>query len=99
MSAGTICSRTFICDVLTVTVTWSGFGVSSASAWRVSSESHFAAAPSFSGAKEIEPPTCRTMSGTATRSSPSSSLKRDRRLEPLPSSSRTCVCRTVAPAL
>ena len=30
MSAGHICSTTFICAVLTVTVTWSGFGESSA---------------------------------------------------------------------
>ena len=62
-----ICSTMFICEVLTVTVTWSGLGSSSASMWRVSSDSHLAAAPSVSGANEIEPPTCRTMSGTATR--------------------------------
>src|SRR6516164_8687065 len=57
MSAGTICSTTFICDVLIVTVTWSGVGVRSASMWRVSSESHLAFSPSVSGAKEIDPPT------------------------------------------
>ncbi len=84
--------------VLTATVTWSGAGVSSASMWRVSSLSHLAASPSLSGANEIEPPTCRIMPGTATRSSPSSSLNFESRLEPVPSSSRTCRCSTVAPA-
>ena len=67
--------------------------------WRVSSDSHLAAAPSFSGAKEIEPPTWMIMSGTALRTPAISSLNLDRRLEPLPSSSRTCRCSTVAPAL
>ena len=43
MSSISICSTTFICVVLTVTVTWSGFGSSSASMWRVSSDSHLAA--------------------------------------------------------
>ena len=99
MSAGSICSTTFICDVLTVTVTWSGFGLSSASMWRVSSESHLAFSPSVSGAKEIDPPTCSTMSGTASRRRASSSLNFDSRFDPLPSSSRTCTCSTVAPAL
>ena len=56
---------TFICEVLIVTVTWSGLGSSSASMWRVSSHSHLAAAPSVSGAKLIEPPTWMTISGTA----------------------------------
>src|SRR2546425_2068802 len=56
-SASSACSVTFICEVLTVTVTWSGTGSSSASMWRVSSDSHLAAAPSVSGAKLIDPPT------------------------------------------
>ena len=51
------------------------------------------------GANEIEPPTWMIMSGTAARTPAMSSLNFDRRLEPLPSSSRTCRCRTVAPAL
>ena len=89
----------FIWLVLIAIVTWSGVGVSSASMCRVSSDSHFASAPSPSGAKEIEPPTCRIMSGTAIRSRASSSLYIDSRLEPLPSSSRTWRCSTVAPAL
>ena len=42
MSSISICSTTFICVVLTVTVTWSGLGSSSASMWRVSSDSHLA---------------------------------------------------------
>ena len=42
MSSTSICSMTFICEVLTVTVTWSGLGSSSASMWRVSSDSHLA---------------------------------------------------------
>ncbi|MNT14491.1 hypothetical protein D3C72_1495000 [compost metagenome] len=88
----------FICVVLMATVTWSGFGVSSASMWRVSSESHLAASPSSSGANEIDPPTWMIMSGTALRTPAISSLNLDRRLEPLPSSSRTCRCSTVAPA-
>jgi hypothetical protein len=67
--------------------------------WRASSSSHLASSPSFSGAKEMEPPICRIMSGTASRSRPSSSLNCDRRLEPLPLSSRTWMCSTVAPAL
>ncbi|MNF10762.1 hypothetical protein D3C80_2118060 [compost metagenome] len=50
-------SMIFICVVLIATVTWSGFGVRSASMWRVSSDSHLAASPSLSGANEIEPPT------------------------------------------
>ena len=99
MSSISICSTTFICVVLTVTVTWSGLGSSSASMWRVSSDSHLALAPSVSGAKEIEPPTWMIMSGTALRTPAISSLNLDRRLEPLPSSSRTCRCSTVAPAL
>src|SRR3954454_17999223 len=65
---------------------------------RVSSDSHVAASPSPSGANEIEPPTCRIISGTACRSRPSSSLNWDIRFEPLPSSSRTWMCSTVAPA-
>lgn len=65
---------------------------------RVSSASHFAAAPSLSGAKEIEPPTCSTMSGTASRSRASISLNIDSRFEPRPSASRTWTCSTVAPA-
>ena len=69
-------------------VTWSGFGSSSASMWRVSSLSHLASAPSPSGAKEIEPPTCSSICGTASRSRASISLNMDRRLLPLPSASR-----------
>ena len=83
MSATSICSTTFICVVLTVTVTWSGFGSSSASMWRVSSDSHLARAPSVSGAKEIEPPTWMIMSGTALRTPAISSLNFDRRLRAL----------------
>src|SRR4051795_2663969 len=64
---------------------------------RVSSDSHLAS-PSPSGAKEIDPPTCRIISGTASRSRRSSSLNWLIRLEPLPSSSRTWMCSTVAPA-
>ena len=67
--------------------------------WRVSSDSHLACEPSVSGANEIEPPTWITMSGTALRTPAISSLNLDRRFEPLPSSSRTCRCSTVAPAL
>ncbi|CAJ7072118.1 Uncharacterised protein [Burkholderia pseudomallei] len=89
----------FICVVLIATVTWSGFGSSSASMWRVSSDSHFAAWPSSSGANEIEPPTWMIMSGTAARTPAISSLNFDSRFEPRPSSSRTCRCSTVAPAL
>ncbi len=89
----------FIWLVLIAIVTWSGLGSSSASMWRVSSLSHFASAPSPSGANEIEPPTWRIISGTASRSRPSSSLNFDSRFEPLPSSSRTWMCSTVAPAL
>jgi hypothetical protein len=92
------CSVTFICVVLTVTVTWSGLGSSSASMWRVSSLSHLASAPSPSGAKLIEPPTWMTISGTALRTPAISSLNIDSRLLPLPSASRTCRCSTVAPA-
>ena len=66
--------------------------------WRVSSLSHLASAPSPSGAKEIEPPTCSIIFGTASRSRASSSLNIDSRLLPLPSSSRQCTCSTVAPA-
>src|SRR3982751_284782 len=98
MSESVISSTMFICDVLIAMVTWSGFGSSSASMWRVSSDSHFASAPSPSGGKEIEPPTCRIISGTASRRRLSSSLNCDSRLEPLPSSSRTWMCSTVAPA-
>ena len=92
-------SQMFIWFVLIAIVTWSGFGVSSASMWRVSSLSHWAASLSVSGANEIEPPTCRIMSGTATRRRASSSLNIDMRLEPLPSASRTWTCSSVAPAL
>ncbi|MNF62747.1 hypothetical protein D3C84_444320 [compost metagenome] len=88
----------FIWVVLMATVTWSGFGVSSASMWRVSSDSHLAASPSLSGAKEMEPPTWMIMSGTASRTPAISSLNLDRCLEPVPSSSRTCRWSTVAPA-
>src|SRR3954449_9111220 len=98
MSESVISSTMFICDVLIAMVTWSGFGSSSASMCRVSSESHFASAPSPSGAKEMDPPTWRIISGTALRRRPRSSLNWDIRLEPLPSSSRTWMCRTVAPA-
>jgi hypothetical protein len=98
-SASHICSTTFIWLVLMAIVTWSGAGWSSASMWRVSSDSHFATSPSPSGAKDIEPPTWRIMSGTATRSRASSSLNIERRFDPLPSSSRTWMCSTVAPAL
>ena len=80
-------------------VTWSGVGFSSASMWRVSSDSHLAASPSLSGANEIEPPTCRIISGQALRMPASNWLNLDKRLEPLPSSSRTWTCSTVAPAL
>src|SRR5262252_3013379 len=41
-SASDICSTRFIWLVLTAIVTWSGAGSSSASMWRVSSESRFA---------------------------------------------------------
>ena len=99
MSSSVISSTMFIWLVLMAIVTWSGFGSSSASMCRVSSLSHLASAPSPSGAKEIEPPTCRIMSGTASRSRPRSSLNFESRLEPLPSSSRTWMCSTVAPAL
>ncbi len=88
----------FIWLVLIAIVTWSGAGSSAASMCRASSESHFASAPSPSGENEIEPPTCRIMSGTASRSLPSSSLNFESRLEPFPSSSRTWMCSTVAPA-
>jgi hypothetical protein len=88
-SASHICSTTFIWLVLIAIVTWSGVGSSSASMWRVSSLSHFATSPSLSGANEIEPPTCRIMSGTRERMPASSSLNFDSRLLPLPSSSRT----------
>src|SRR3954471_21228844 len=98
MSESVISSTMFICDELIAMVTWSGFGSSSASMWRVSSDSHLASAPSPSGAKEIEPPTCRIMSGPPSRSRLSSSLNWLMRLEPLPSSSRTWMCSTVAPA-
>jgi len=64
MSAAHICSTTFIWLLLIAIVTWSGVGSSSASMWRVSSESHLATSPSLSGAKEIEPPTWMIMSGT-----------------------------------
>src|SRR3546814_5045721 len=57
----------FICEVLMVTVTCSGFGASSASACRALSDSHFACSPSPSGAKEIEPPTWMKSSGTRAR--------------------------------
>ena len=99
MSPSSMWSVTFICEVLTVTVTWSGTGSSSASMWRVSSDSHLAASPSPSGAKEIDPPTWMIMSGTAARTPAISSLNLDSRLLPLPSGSRTCRCSTVAPAL
>jgi hypothetical protein len=89
----------FICEVLMVTVTWSGTGSSSASMWRVSSDSHLAAAPSVSGAKLMEPPTWMIISGTRERTPAISSLNLDSRLLPLPSGSRTCRCSTVAPAL
>src|SRR4051812_11048031 len=98
MSESVISSTMFICDVLIAMVTWSGFGSSSASMWRVSSDSHFASPSSPSGENEIDPPTCRIISGTASRSRRSSSLNCDSRLEPLPSSSRTWMCSTVAPA-
>ncbi|KAF1052169.1 MAG: hypothetical protein GAK34_01313 [Delftia tsuruhatensis] len=98
-SASSACSVTFICEVLTVTVTWSGTGSNSASMWRVSSDSHLAAAPSVSGAKLIDPPTWMIISGTRARTPAISSLNFDKRLLPLPSSSRTCRCSTVAPAL
>ena len=98
MSSSVISSTMFIWLVLIAMVTWSGAGSSSASMCRASSLSHLASAPSPSGAKEMEPPTCRIMSGTASRRRPSSSLNFESRLEPLPSSSRTWMCRTVAPA-
>src|SRR5262245_56615146 len=98
MSSGVISSTMFIWLVLMAIVTWSGAGSSSASMCRVSSLSHLASAPSPSGLNEIDPPTCRIISGTASRSRPSSSLNIDIRLEPLPSSSRTWMCSTVAPA-
>ncbi|MNY41267.1 hypothetical protein D3C86_1760660 [compost metagenome] len=98
-SAAHICSTTFIWLVLMAMVTWSGVGLISASMWRVSSLSHLATSPSVSGAKEIEPPTCRIMSGQASRMPAISSLVKDRRLEPLPSASRPCTWSTVAPAL
>ncbi len=67
---------------------------------RVSSDSHLAIFPSpSSGAKEMEPPTCRIMLGTAARNRASNSLNMLSRLLPLPSVSRTCTCSTVAPAL
>ncbi len=99
MSASHICSTTFIWLELIAIVTWSGVGFNSASMWRVSSESHLATSLSPSGANEIEPPTCRIRSGTRARMPARSSLNFDRRLLPLPSSSRTCTCSTVAPAL
>ena len=99
MSVSVICSTTFIWFELIAIVTWSGRGCSSASMWRVSSESHLAASPSPSGANEIEPPTWMISSGTRERMPAISSLNFDRRLLPLPSSSRTCRCSTVAPAL
>ena len=98
-SPSIIRSMMFIWLVFTATVTWSGMGFSSASMWRVSSDSHLAAWPSSSGANEIEPPTCNTILGTASRRRASISLNIDRRLLPLPSASRTCTCSTVAPAL
>ena len=98
MSSSVISSTMLIWLVLIAIVTWSGAGSSSASRCRASSLSHLASAPSPSGAKEMEPPTCRIMSGTASRRRPSSSLNFESRLEPLPSSSRTWMCRTVAPA-
>ena len=98
MSESVISSTMFICEVLIAMVTWSGLGSSSASMCRVSSDSHLASPSSPSGENEIEPPTCRIISGTASRSRRSSSLNCDSRLEPLPSSSRTWMCSTVAPA-
>ena len=89
----------FIWFEFTATVTWSGLGSRSASMWRVSSESHLAAWPSLSGAKLMEPPTWMISSGTRARMPAISSLYFDRRLLPWPSSSRTCRCSTVAPAL
>jgi hypothetical protein len=89
----------FICEVLTVTVTWSGFGSSSASMWRVSSDSHLAAAPSVSGAKEIDPPTWISMSGTARRTPAISSLNLDRRLLPCRRAPAHAGAARVAPAL
>src|SRR3954454_6896084 len=98
MSESVINSTMFICEVLIAMVTWSGLGSSTASMCRVSSESHLASPSSPSGEKEIEPPTCRIISGTASRRRRSSSLNCESRLEPLPSSSRTWMCSTVAPA-
>ena len=98
MSESVISSTMFICEVLIAMVTWSGLGSSSASMCRVSSDSHLASPSSPSGEKEIEPPTCRIISGTASRRRRSSSLNCESRLEPLPSSSRTWMCSTVAPA-
>ena len=88
----------FIWVVLIAIVTWSGFGSSRASAWRASLPGHLASVPG-SGAKEIEPPTCRIIFGTAWRRRPSISSNFDSRFEPCPSSSRTWMCRICAPAL
>jgi hypothetical protein len=65
----------------------------------VSSESHFATSRLASGAKLIEPPTCRIMSGTATRSSPEQLVEHRQALASLAVRSRTWTCSTVAPAL
>ena len=99
MSSSVISSMMFIWLVLIAMVTWSGAGSRAASMCRASSVSHLASVPSPSGENEIDPPTCRIISGTASRSRPSSSLNFDSRLEPLPLSSRTWMCSTVAPAL
>ena len=97
MSESVISSTMFIWLVLIAIVTWSGLGSSSASMCRVSSESHLASAPSPPGRRRSTADLQDHLRHRV-RSRRSSSLNCDSRLEPLPSSSRTWMCSTVAPA-